>query len=210
MDRQPLHTSAAGSAGESSARPLPAAPDAPAAATPDASAATTHDALVALLYDDLRASARRLFRDAERGTELQTTALLHEAWLRLVPESERRFEDPRAFVVAMTKTMRSILVDRARSRARLKRGGNFTRAPLDERLAVYEAEGTDVLDLSAALDDLAALDARLAERAELRLFGGLELGEIAILVGESRHGVARDWDAARRWIARRMVRGSAS
>lgn len=151
-----------------------------------------------------------MFRRYERGTELQTTALLHEAWLRLVPENEHRFEDPRAFVVAITKTMRSILVDRARSRARLKRGGNFSRAPLDERLAVYEADGTDVLDLSAALDELAALDPALAERAELRLFGGLEVGEIALLVGESRHVVARDWDAARRWIARRMQRGAAS
>lgn len=176
--------------------------------SPRASSAADSDALFALLYDDLRGTARRLFRSAERGTEFQTTALVHEAWLRFVPAGGRRFEEPRAFFVAITKTMRSILVDRARSRSRLKRGGTFARAPLDEQLAKYEASGTDVLDLSDALDELAQIDAALAERAELRLFGGLELGEIALLVGTSRHVVARDWEAARRWLARRLERGA--
>ncbi|MCC6407826.1 MAG: RNA polymerase subunit sigma [Planctomycetes bacterium] len=163
--------------------------------------------LFALLYDDLRCTARRLFRAAPWNSDLQTTALVHEAWIRLGPEGEQRFAAQRAFVVAITKTMRSILVDSARSQGRIKRGGDRVREPLDDVLAVYEASGTHVLDLCEALAALAAIDVELAELAELHLIGGLGLDDIALLRAEPRARVARDWDAARRWLARRMRRG---
>lgn len=173
--------------------------------SPDARA--RNGALFALLYDDLRGTAHRLFRRAPRGSEFQATSLVHEAWLRLVPESERRYDEPRAFVVAVTKTMRSILVDRARRRGRLKRGGDREREPVDELLAVYESACTDVLDLSDALEDLARLDPQLGELAELHLIGGLDLAEIAALAGRQPAALQRDWETARRWLARRMGRG---
>jgi RNA polymerase sigma factor (TIGR02999 family) len=161
--------------------------------------------LMPLLYDELRRLASSLLRGERGGHTLQPTALVHEAFLRLL--GERRVDAPtraRFFAVAAT-AMRRVLVDHARSRLRLKRGGGETAVALPEELAgEIPLAPIDVLALDVALDRLAVLDAQQARIVELRYFAGLSIEETAELVGASPATVKRDWTSARAFLLREL------
>lgn len=165
--------------------------------------------LFALVYDDLRQVAGRLLAGERTGHTLQPTALVHEAWLRLVDERAlpaASVEDARRHFLALgTRVMRHILVDHARQHAALKRAGAWHRMTLDEGLAVLHCEASTVLDLEAALREIERMDARLAQIAELRVFGGLALVEVAATLGLGITVVKDDWKLAKALLSRRLA-----
>ena len=158
--------------------------------------------LLPLVYDELRKlAARRLSRE-KPGQTLQATALVHEAYLRLVNQDQAQRWDGRGhFFAAAAEAMRRILIDRARDRKRLKRGGGCMRQELDlEMILRDEASPDDLIDLDAALVRLAAIDAQAAALVSLRLFAGLTVEEGASALGVSRRTAERDWTFARTWL----------
>jgi len=161
------------------------------------------DRLMPLVYDELRAQARRLLR-AERGpVTLQATGVVHEAYLRLVGGQPAAWEDRAHFFGVASRLMRQVLVDHARARLALKRGGGATLVELAE-VPAPEAPRVDVLALHAALDRLAALDAAQERIVELRYFGGLTVEETALVLSVSPATVKRDWASARAWLLREL------
>jgi RNA polymerase sigma-70 factor (ECF subfamily) len=160
--------------------------------------------LFPLLYAELRRIARRYLARERPGHTLQATALVHEVYLRLIPQHAATWEDRARFVGVAAHVMRQILVEHARSRNRLKRGGDYERHPLDDQTARVDANAArwDVLD--QALDRLAALDPRQARVVELRYFGGMTVEEAAAVLGVSPKTVKRDWSVARAWLRREM------
>lgn len=157
----------------------------------DAGAASV---LFEVLYADLRQRAQRVSLQAD-GT-LQPTALVHEAWLKLVPGRATPWADRAHFLRAAARAMRSVLVDHLRGRQRLKRGGDLVRVELDEVAAVYDARAIDLLALDEAMERLAAVDADLAQIVELRFFAGLTMPEIAEVQATSLTTVERGWRMA--------------
>ena len=150
--------------------------------------------------------ARRHMANERPGRTLQATALVNEAFLRLVDLKRVDWQNRAHFVAMVARLMRRVLVDAARSRQADKRGGEMVRVTFDEALiASHEREG-DVLALDDALSALAALDARKSRVVELRFFGGLSLEETAEAIGVSTKTVMRDWDFARAWLQREMRR----
>ncbi len=159
------------------------------------------DRLVPLLYDELRRLARARLRGERPDHTLDTTALVHESYLKLATQHGLKPEDRPAFFAAASNTMRRILVDHARSRRRDKRGGGEAAAPFEEALYLLSERAVDeTLALEDALAKLEAAHPRAARVFEQRLFGGLELEEIAEAEGVSVRTVARDWQAARAWL----------
>lgn len=160
-------------------------------------------ALLPLIYDELRRVARHAMRRERPGQTLQPTALVHEAWLRL---SAGHLEPQnRAHLLAMAaRVMRQILVEHARARHAAKRGGHRERVTLDEGLLPDMARHPDLLDLDAAMEKLAALDAEQAQIVELRFFGGLDVGETAAVLGLSPATVKRRWTLARAFLLRAL------
>jgi len=148
------------------------------------------------------------------GHTLQPTALVNEALLRILGQQQGQagsvWQNREQFLGVAAICMRRVLVDHARTRGREKRGGGAVRLSLDESLATAEASGVDVLDLDAALEELAASFPRQARVVELRSFAGLELEHIGDVVGISLAQVKRDWTFARAWLKARLDRGSAS
>src|SRR6516225_3572989 len=158
--------------------------------------------LLPLVYDELRQlAAARLAREAP-GQSLQATALVHEAYLRLVgADPDRPFDGRGHFFAAAAEAMRRILVDRARDRKRLKRGGGRARRELDLELILEDdAAADDVIDLDEAIGRLAAVDAQAAALVKLRLFAGLTVEQAAAALGISRRSAERDWTFARTWL----------
>lgn len=157
---------------------------------------------MAVVYPELHAIAHRQLRHEQPGHTLQTTALLHEAYMRLVGV-DIDWEDRRHFFAVAARAMRRVLVDHARSLAREKRGGAFRIVTLDDELA-QAAEGaqraTDLIALDEALDRLAAIDARKARATELHFFGGLTYDEIARALGVSAATVHRELRMAKAWL----------
>ena len=144
-------------------------------------------------------------RGQPAGHTLQTTALVHEAYLRLVGGSSVEWKGRAHFFGVAAKAMRSILVDHARARAAAKRGGAAPAITLDEASATSAPrEDVDVLALHDALDRLAELDARKSQLVELRYFGGLGIDEAAAVLGVSPATVKRDWTTARAWLRREL------
>jgi RNA polymerase sigma factor (TIGR02999 family) len=172
------------------------------------------DALAATLYDELRAMAAAYLSKEPGGHTLQPTALVNEALLRILGQQQGQagnvWQNREQFLGVAAICMRRVLVDHARTRGREKRGGGAVRLTLDESLATAEAAGIDVLDLDAALEELAASFPRQARVVELRSFAGLELEHIGDVVGISLAQVKRDWAFARAWLKARLDRGSAS
>ncbi|MEM7311409.1 MAG: ECF-type sigma factor [Planctomycetota bacterium] len=173
------------------------------------------DRLLALVYDDLRAQAAAAMAREPAGHTLEPTALVHEAWLRLVAPGERdalTFEDRAHFYRTAARAMRRILIDRARRVDQPKHGGGWDRVTLAHTpLADGAALGgeLDALVLTEALDDLEDLDARMAELVTLRFFAGLGVEETARTLSLSERTVKREWSVAKAWLAQRLGDGPA-
>lgn len=171
---------------------------------------TALDELLPLVYDDLRRQARRHMRAQPAGHTLQTTALVHEAYLRLVGQTSVEWKGRAHFFGVAAKAMRSILVDHARARGAAKRGGSASAITLDDAHGVAAPQASvDVLALHEALERLAEQDARKSRLVELRYFGGLGIDEAAAVLGVSPATVKREWVTARAWLKRELsVAGS--
>jgi RNA polymerase sigma factor (TIGR02999 family) len=163
-----------------------------------------HDRLLPLVYDDLRRRAAAQLRRGRHTQTLQPTALVHEAYIRLVDQRRAAWKNRAQFFGVAAVVMRRILVDRARARAAAKRSGKWARVTLDDAAAVLPARDVDVLDLDAALLRLAEFDPRKSRIAELKFFAGLSLEEAGEVLGVSIATVERDWQAGRAWLFRAL------
>jgi len=162
------------------------------------------DALVPLVYDDLhRAAHFHMAREASDNT-LQTTALVHEVYLRLVG-TDVNWQNRAHFQAVCATLMRRILIDFARARTTQKRGGSGEHLPLDDEILVCNTPRVDLLALDDALKALAAVDERQARVVELRFFGGLEVRETAEVLRVSPETVHRDWRLAKEWLQRELA-----
>jgi len=165
------------------------------------------DDLLGRLYDELRRLAHRRLAGEGPGQTLQATALVHEAWLRLAGEGTGAWASEHQFYAAAATAMRRILVERARARGSLKRGGGRGRVPLEELESAEIPLDGRLLDLDAALAKLEQVDPAAAEVVALRYFAGLGEAEAAALVGRSERSVRRDLATARLYLAREIERG---
>ena len=156
--------------------------------------------LVPLVYDDLRRAARLQLRRRMGLATLDTTALVHEAYLRLVDQTRATWQNRGHFLAVSAIAMRQILVDHARARTRRKRGGEALHEPLTDQIAAVQQEAEQVLLLNDALDRLALEDERLVRIVECRYFAGLSEQETADALGVSLRTVQRDWLKARAWL----------
>ncbi len=163
-------------------------------------AADAVNQLLPRIYDELRKLAGACLAGEKPGGTLPATALVHEAYLRLVQQDTVGFQGRAQFFAAAATVMRRILVDHARARRREKRGGDAVRVTLDEALAVFEHAAADVTDLDAALTALAQIDPRKARLVELRFFAGLSMKEGAHVLGVTQRTAERDWRFARAWL----------
>ena len=164
--------------------------------------------LLPMLYAELRSLAAGLTARLTPGQTLQPTALVHEAYLRLVRDHDPGWEGRRHFFGAAAQAMREILIEQARHKSRLKRGGQAQRHELTEGLAWIEPPSGDLLALDEAIQQLQAKNAELAEIVQLRYYTGLSVEETASVVGVSVSTLKRDWRYARAWLARRMGEGT--
>ena len=164
------------------------------------------ESLLPQVYDELHRLAQKFFHGQPRGHTLQPTALVHEAYLRLSSADEPRWNDREHFYRVAARAMRQILVNHARDRNRLKRGGGRKPVSLDEDIAVSENEAPDLKDLDEALEALCEVDSRLCNIVELRFFTGLTIDETARVVGVSPTTVKNDWTLAKAWLLQRMSR----
>ena len=164
------------------------------------------DALVPLIYNELHDLAHHYLRGERSGHTLQTTALVHEAYLRLTQQGPFQTQNREHFIAIAARLMRQILVDYARSHRAAKRGPEC-KVELNEEQEQPQRQAADVVALDDALTDLAKLDAQQARIVELRFFGGLTLEETAALLGISPATVGRDWSMAKAWLSREMRRG---
>jgi len=168
------------------------------------------DKLVPLVYRELHRRAHRCMAGERAQHSLQTTALIHEVYLRLVGPSPVAWEDRGHFFAVAARLMRQILVDHARARRSLKRGGERRPIALDEALLVAPQPARDLVSLDDALHALAAFDERKARVVEMRFFGGLSVEETAEVLRVSPKTVLRDWKLAKAWLLREMKRGEAA
>jgi RNA polymerase sigma factor (TIGR02999 family) len=166
--------------------------------------ATALDRLMPLVQAELHRLARRYMAGEKPGHTLQATALVNEAYLRLVNSSKVRWQNRAHFFAVSAQLMRRILVDFARSRHYLKRGGAARLVSLDEALPLSEEPDTDLVALDDALNDLAKMDARKAEVVVLRFFGGLSVEETSEVLKVSPDTVMRDWKFAKSWLLRKI------
>jgi RNA polymerase sigma-70 factor (ECF subfamily) len=163
------------------------------------------DRVTPLLYAELRRIAGRYLRQERPGQTLQPTALVHEAYMRLLKDADLSFQNRAHFLAIAAQSMREILVEHARARAASKRGGKRARVTLEDALAVAAPRDTDVLALEEALERLAALDPKQARVVELRFYGGLTVEETAEAIGVSPATVKREWSVARAWLYRELA-----
>lgn len=168
----------------------------------------------ALVYDELRSIAHARIRVERPGFTLQTTELVHEAYLRLAPANDEGWAGRGHFFAAAAEAMRRILIERARARSRVKRGGDEAgrpalKVPLDlvevANLA-DDSEPETILALDAAIERLGAQDERVAQVVKLRFYAGLEVSEVAALIGTSPRTILRDWAFARAWLYTELTR----
>jgi RNA polymerase sigma-70 factor, ECF subfamily len=160
--------------------------------------------LARLVYDNLRRYAAAVMGPGRDDRTLQPTALVNEAYLRLVDQSRVDWQGKTHFFAVGAEMIRRVLVDDARARRTAKRGGGRTRVSLDEHDASTPIRDVDVLALDESLDRLAALDARAARVVELRFFGGLREEDVAGLLGVSERTVRDDWRMAKAWLRREL------
>ena len=167
------------------------------------------DQLIPLVYQELRAIAHRELPDHHDGT-LSTTALVHEAYLRLSHDGRVTTRGRGYFFAAAALAMRRIVVDYARRQRRLKRGGGLRVVPLDDVPAEPDRAGIDVLDLEQGLLELASLAPRAAQVVECRFYGGLDVGDTALALGVTDRTIKRDWAFARAWLFDRLRQSPSS
>ena len=160
--------------------------------------------LIPLVHDELRRLARRYMGRERAGHTLQPTALVNEAYLRLVDLRHMRWQDRAHFLAMAARLMRRILVDAARSKGYQKRGGDAHRVSFDEALVVSQERGEDLIALDEALTHFAAFSERRAQVVELRFFGGLSVEETAEALTVSPETVKRDWKLAKLWLLREL------
>lgn len=163
--------------------------------------------LIPLVYAELHRLARRYMRHENAGHTLQTSALVNEAYLRLIESHCVRWQNRSHFFAVSAQIMRRILVDFARARQNLKRGGGARRVSLDEGWVVSPERGADLLALDEALERLRALNARQSQVVDLRYFAGLNEKEIAEVLKVSPRTVRHDWSLARAWLYRELSLG---
>jgi RNA polymerase sigma factor (TIGR02999 family) len=170
--------------------------------------AEARERAIALLYPELRRRAAARLRQERRGVTLQPTALVHEAYIRLVDQRHVAWQNRAHFLALASEMMRRILVDRARARRAAKRSGRWVKVTLEDGFGLAGMPGeTDLLDLHAALDRLAADDPVKGRIAELRFFGGLSFDEMAEVLKISPRTIDRHWQAARAWLYRELSGG---
>jgi RNA polymerase sigma factor (TIGR02999 family) len=162
------------------------------------------DRLVPLVYAELRRLAHGYMRGERPGHTLQTTALIHEAYVRLVSAPQMRWQNRAHFFAVSAKVMRRVLVDVARSEQSLKRGGDRVQVTFDEALAISPDRHPDLVALDEALLELAAMDPRKGQVVELRFFGGLTAEEAAEVLHVAPDTVLRDWQLAKVWLLQRL------
>ena len=171
---------------------------------------TAESRLMPLVYHELRRVAGRYMRRERPDHTLQPTALVHEAYLRLVGQREISWQNRAHFYGVAAQLMRRILVDHARARQAEKRGGHETKIALEEGLAFTGEKGAELLALDEALRRLAQRDPRQCRAVELRFFGGLSEDEAAEVLGISTRTLKRDWRVARAWLYKEIATGSRS
>ena len=163
--------------------------------------------LLPLVYDELHRQAERYLRRERIGHSLQTTALIHEAYVRLIDQRNVQWQSRTHFFAIAAQMMRRVLIDYARAKHREKRGGDNLRLSLDAADVVATDENSvDLIALDEALKRLAELDEQQARVVELRYFGGLTLDETAEVLQISRATTARDWEVAKAWLRRELTR----
>jgi RNA polymerase sigma-70 factor, ECF subfamily len=163
------------------------------------------DKLLPLVNDELRQLARRYMRRESPGHTLQTSALINEAFLRLVDQQRVRWQNRAHFFGVAARLMRRVLIDHARSHRYAKRGGGALKVSLDEAAAVTEARAAELLAVDEALEKLTKMDARKGRIVELRFFGGLTEAETAEVMGVSLPTAQREWRAAKAWLRRMLT-----
>jgi RNA polymerase sigma-70 factor (ECF subfamily) len=165
------------------------------------------DALMAAIYEDLRRLAVSHMQGERGDHTLQPTAVVHEAYVKLIDQRNTDWKDRLHFFAIASRIIRRILIDHARERSALKRGGGGTRIGIDDRELSSPAEDVDLLALDEALEELAAIDERQARIVELRFFGGCTVEEIAELLEMGKRSVDREWNAAKAWLYCRLSEG---
>ena len=164
------------------------------------------EALTPLVYEELHRLAHHYMRNERAGHTLQSSALVNEAYVRLIDWKSVRWQSRAHFFGVSAQLMRRILVDFARSRNYAKRGGQLGVIPIDEAVIVSDDKGADIVALDEALGSLAKLDERQSKVVELRFFGGLSVEETAEVLHVSAGTVRRDWSIARAWLRREMTK----
>jgi RNA polymerase sigma factor (TIGR02999 family) len=162
--------------------------------------------LLPLVHDELRRLARRHMNHERAGHTLQATALVHEAYLRLIDVNKIQWQNRAHFFAMASRAMRRILVDSARARNYQKRGGGAPKVSLDEALLVTNEPGQDLVALDDALNALAQVDRRKSQVVEMRFFGGLSVEETSTALHVSADTVMRDWRLAKVWLLRELKR----
>jgi RNA polymerase sigma-70 factor, ECF subfamily len=165
--------------------------------------------LVVSLYSELRRLASRQLRRERRNHTLQTTALVHEAYLRLSKQKQVHWKNPEQFLAIAAQLMRRILVDYSRGYGATKRGGDLERVGFEDAVLVSEQKAAHVIALDEALTRLSEFDPQQARLVELRFFGGLSIEEVAGVLGVSDRTVKRNWNLAKAWLARELARKNA-
>ena len=165
------------------------------------------DTLLPIVYDELRRQAHRYLRNERKGHSLQTTGLIHEAYLRLTEQRSIEWESRTQFFGIASNLMRQILVDYAKAKHRLKRGGKADNLPLEEAfLVTTEETNVDLLAMDEALNRLAEMDEQQSRIVELRYFSGLSIEETAEVLSISASTVKRDWNVAKAWLKHELSR----
>lgn len=166
------------------------------------------DELIPLVQTELRRLARRYMGRENPGHTLQTSALINEAYIRLVDQHNVHWQNRAHFYAVAAQVMRHILIDHARSHSYAKRGGGARKVPLDEAVAINDQRAEELIALDDALNALAAIDARKSRIIELRFFGGLSIEETAEAMSISPITVTREWRSAKAWLRREMSKES--
>lgn len=164
--------------------------------------------LIPLVYQELRRIAQHHLRQERPDHTLQSTALVHEAYLRLVKQAPAEVENRAHFLAVASRLMRQILVDHARGHRAAKRGGGL-KLELQDAMVFQKAQDVDLIALDNALNELARLDPQQSQIVEMRFFGGLSIEDTAEVIGVSRTTVKREWATARAWLLREMSRKEA-